>query len=82
MTYKMLKSGATKGAVSGKNRVWNPGQIIEAPAGEFKHMNKSHYVILAGGGPSVDPQDEDATAPEAPEKAVSRPKRKSKQSAK
>lgn len=43
MIYRMLTRGGTRGSVTGCNRVWFPGQEIEAPEGEFRHLNPRHY---------------------------------------
>lgn len=66
--FKMLAVGSTRGAVTGKNHVWEPGRVIIAPAGEFKHLSKGAFEDLGEYTPP--PAPETATAPGAPEKAV------------
>lgn len=42
----MLSNGATRGSVTKRNRVWKPGQVIDAPPGEFSHLSSSHYMVI------------------------------------
>lgn len=46
MKYEMLTNSGTKGKVTGQNRAWKPGQVIDAPAGEFDHLAAHHYKVL------------------------------------
>ena len=64
-TYKMLRRGATRGAVTKKNRVWREGQLIVAPEKEFAHLAGDNYREATAA--------EQATAPRAPERAVLKP---------
>ena len=70
----MLSKGATVGAVSGKNRVWNQDQIVRAPKGEFGHLPESHYRIVS--------DTETAKAQPQAERAVGKPKRSASRSRK
>lgn len=63
----MLKGGSTKGAITGKNRVWNAGQVIDAPAGEFSHLGSSRFDVVreapAREIAKLDPRKEKAVLP-------------------
>lgn len=72
MKYRMLTNGGTRGAVTGHNRVWRPGQIVEAPKGEFAHV-PDHVVVVDDDTP------ETATAkPKAEAATTSKPRKRTK----
>lgn len=54
MKYRMLTSAGTRGAETKRWRGWVPGQVIEAPEGEFAHLEKKHYEILPDDGEGGD----------------------------
>jgi len=66
MKYKMQLSCGTTGRVTGKRYTWEPGQIIEAPAGEFDHLARHHYQALGGGAEKATAEPVAETATLAP----------------
>lgn len=53
----MRTRGATTGAVTGRFRSWRPGDIIEAPDGEFGHLPDRMYTarVVSTDPPRPDP---------------------------
>lgn len=64
--YRMKSNGGTRGAVTGKTRVWRPGMVIVAPEGEFDHLPPDDYEEAQ----RQEEPAETATAPADEEKAV------------
>jgi hypothetical protein len=78
--YRMLTRGCSNGAVSGKHRTWDIGQVIEAPEGEFSNLKDSSYALVKpkrkkkAPAPTVVPDGTYETRPAVP----TRQKRKRK----
>lgn len=51
--HKMTRPGATKGAVTGRFRSWQQGQLLKAPEGEFSHLDPNDVTVVAEA-PSVE----------------------------
>jgi len=57
--YEMHTRGATCGAVTSRYRSWRPGDIIEAPDGEFGHLPDAMYTARVSTPQSSDPEPSD-----------------------
>lgn len=77
--HRMLRSGSTTGAVSGRPRAWQAGQTIAAPEGEFDHVSQGTFEVITPKEAKESPQAETAESKEAKqaETAAKKPSKRS-----
>jgi pyruvate/2-oxoglutarate dehydrogenase complex dihydrolipoamide acyltransferase (E2) component len=73
MKYKMLTNSGTRGAVTGRNRCWKPGQVIDAPVGEFAHLAPSEFEVMSAETATAGPAGETAADEPSEETVTAQP---------
>lgn len=76
--HRMLRSGSTTGAVSGRPRAWQAGQTIAAPEGEFDHVSQGTFEVITPKEAKESPQAETAESKEAKQSETTAKPRKKK----
>lgn len=76
--HRMLRSGSTTGAVSGRPRAWQAGQTIAAPEGEFDHVSQGTFEVITPKEAKESPQAETAESKEAKQAETTAKPRKKK----
>lgn len=76
--HRMLRSGSTTGAVSGRPRAWRAGQTIAAPEGEFDHVSQGTFEVITPKEAKESPQAETAESKEAKQAETTAKPRKKK----